>query len=342
MYIWTGADVNDQLETLCSVKHEAETALGLQDFKLPLHISLKMSFLVPDDQIDAVMECLTAYCYSLSPILVPVRGLEKENGIVWLRYGECPELSTMHDQLNVLMQDRFGIALHPYDSDFIFHTTLFMDQDNDKLAHAYEMVRSIPLPTTLRVSRCLIGMSPSGKPGDYRIVRTVDMNAAQVSDTVTLEPMTRHLCHALFMDWENDPSMYADPAQCPVYRYDADAVNRFFDKKQEPSRVMLAIMLQGKPIGALDLKHIDREAGECTLSIHLKNDSVKNRGYGTQAEILALRYAFNDLRLKTVFADAVSRNIRSQHVLKKAGFRFVEEKEGFRYYRCNRPENEDQ
>ena len=113
----------------------------------------------------------------------------------------------MHDQLNVLMQDRFGIALHPYDSDFIFHTTLFMDQDNDKLAHAYEMVRSIPLPTTLRVSRCLIGMSPSGKPGDYRIVRTVDMNAAQVSDTVTLEPMTRHLCHALFMDWENDPSM---------------------------------------------------------------------------------------------------------------------------------------
>ena len=70
--------------------------------------------------------------------------------------------------------------------------------------------------------------------------------------------------------------------------------------------------------------------------------SVKNRGYGTQAEILALRYAFNDLRLKTVFADAVSRNIRSQHVLEKAGFRFVEEKEGFRYYRCNRPENEDQ
>ena len=342
MYIWTGADVNDQLEPLGSMRREAETVLGLQDFMLPLYISLKMSFLVPDDQVDTMIECLTAFCGSLAPFQVPVRGIERENGIVWLRYCECPELSTVHDQLNVLMQDRFGIALHPYDSDFIFHTTLFMDQDNDKLARAYEMVRSIPLPSSLRVSRCLIGMSPSGKPGDYRIVRTVDMNAAQESDAVSLEPMTRRLCHTMFMDWKNDSSMYADPAQCPVYRYDADAVNRFFDKKQEPSRVMLAIMLQGKPIGALDLKRIDREAGECTLSIHLKNDSVKNRGYGTKAEILALRYAFNDLKLKTVFADAISRNIRSQHVLEKAGFRFVEEKDSFRYYRCNRPENEDQ
>lgn len=342
MYIWIGADVSNQLETLYSMKRKAETALGLQDFKLPLHISLKMSFFVSDDQADAVMKCLAAYCGTLSSFPVPVYGIEKEIGIVWIRYGFCQKLSTIHDQLNVLMQDRFHIGLHPYDSDFIFHTTLFMDRDNKKLTHAYEMICNTPLPSSLLLSRCLIGISPSGKPGDYHIVRTVDMSEKQVSDTVTLEPMTRHLCHALFMDWENDPSMYADPVQCPVYRYDADAVNRFFDKRQEPSRVMLAIMLQGKPIGALDLKHIDREAGECTLSIHLKNDSVKNRGYGTQAEILALRYAFNDLRLKTVFADAVSRNIRSQHVLEKAGFRFVEEKEGFRYYRCNRPENEDQ
>ena len=167
-------------------------------------------------------------------------------------------------------------------------------------------------------------------------------NLDQAEYEITLEPMTRTLCHALFMGWENDPSMYADPAQCLAYHYDADSVDRFFDKKQESSRVMLAVMLQGKPIGALDLKRIDRDAGECTLSIHLKNDSFKGKGYGTQAEVLALRYAFNDLGLKTVYADTVSRNTRSQHVLEKAGFRFVEEKDGFRYYRCDRSGDEDE
>ncbi len=340
MYIWIGADVSDQLETLYSMKREAETALGLQDFKLPLHISLKMSFFVSDDQADAVIECLAAYCGSLSSFPVPVHGIEKENGIVWIRYGFCQKLSTIHAQLNVLMQDKFHIGLHPYDSDFIFHTTLFMDQDNNKLTQAYEMVRNAPLPSSLQLSRCLIGMSPSGKPGDYHIVRTVDMSENRVSDEITLVPMTRELCHAMFKDWENDSSMYADPAQCPVYRYDADVVNRFFDKKQEASRIMLAVMLQGEPIGALDLKNINRDASECALSIHLKNDSVKNRGYGTQAEILALRYAFNVLDIKTVYADAVSGNKRSQHVLEKAGFRFIEEKDGFRYYRCDQPKCE--
>ena len=37
----------------------------------------------------------------------------------------------------------------------------------------------------------------------------------------------------------------------------------------------------------------------------MKNDGVKNHGYGTKAEILALDYAFHTLELKTVFADAI-------------------------------------
>ena len=65
----------------------------------------------------------------------------------------------------------------------------------------------------------------------------------------------------------------------------------------------------------------------------MQNDSVKGKGYGTQAEKLAIKYAFEKLGMLAVNADAVLKNTRSQHVLEKVGFRFVKEGGIFRYYR---------
>ena len=154
---------------------------------------------------------------------------------------------------------------------------------------------------------------------------------------ISLRVMTRALCRELYKGWENDPAIYADMALFAPYRYDEKAVDRYFDARQDPSRVLFAIMRDGVPIGEVQLKRIDRARGECTLSIHMQNDAMKGRGYGTAAERLALGYAFDELGLTAVNADAVIKNTRSQHVLEKAGFRFVGEADGFRYYRCQAP-----
>ena len=89
---------------------------------------------------------------------------------------------------------------------------------------------------------------------------------------ISLCVMTRELCHELFRGWENDPDIYMDPDRFTEYRYDAAAVNRYFDAKQDPSRILLAIMKDGAPIGEIQLKKIDRERKECTLGIHMQND----------------------------------------------------------------------
>ena len=146
--------------------------------------------------------------------------------------------------------------------------------------------------------------------------------------------MTRELCHELYKNWENDPAIYNDMDLFAPYCYDKDTVNRYFDSKQNPSRVLFAIMKDGKPIGELQLKQIDMESKECTLSIHMQNDAVKGRGYGTCAEQLALKYAFEVLGMAAVNADTVIKNTRSQHVLEKVGFHYIDERDGFRYYRC--------
>lgn len=146
--------------------------------------------------------------------------------------------------------------------------------------------------------------------------------------------MTRELCHELYKSWENDPAIYNDMDLFAPYHYDKNTVNRYFNSKQNSSCVLFAIMKDGKPIGELQLKQIDMENKECTLSIHMQNDTVKGRGYGTCAEKFALKYAFDVLGMVTVNADTVIENTRSQHVLEKVGFQYIGEKDGFKYYRC--------
>lgn len=120
------------------------------------------------------------------------------------------------------------------------------------------------------------------------------------------------------------------------YVYRPEQVDAWFDAHQRPDRIEFVVLHGEQPIGGLSLKHIDRKAGSRELGIHLQNDAVKGRGYGTQAERLALAYAFETLGLQAVHADAVLKNARSQHVLEKVGFRFVREEGIFRYYVCKR------
>ena len=154
--------------------------------------------------------------------------------------------------------------------------------------------------------------------------------------TIELQKMTRELCHELYKGWSNDASIYTDMSLFKPYSYEKAAVDRYFDSKNETSRILFAIMLEDRPIGELQLKRIDREKAECTLSIHLQNDAVKGKGYGTQAERLAVKYAFEELGMRAVNADTILKNTRSQHVLEKAGFQPVGESGAFRYYRMER------
>ena len=154
-----------------------------------------------------------------------------------------------------------------------------------------------------------------------------------VCEEISLCIMTRELCHELYKNWENDPAIYMDMGLFQPYVYNENAVNKYFDSRQDPSRILFAIIRENKPIGELQLKQIDRENKECTLSIHMQNDTVKGHGYGTCAEKLALEYAFDVLGMAAVQADTIIKNTRSQHVLEKIGFQFIEERDGFKHYR---------
>ena len=152
---------------------------------------------------------------------------------------------------------------------------------------------------------------------------------------IRLCEMTKELARIYYKDFVMDPDLFMDMTQFRPYVYSIEKCDETVERHRRSGRIYLAVMLSDRPIGEIILKNIDRDHSSCVLSIHLQNDQVKNKGYGTQAEMLAIQYAFDELKLKTVFADAIHKNKRSQRVLTKAGFRETHRDDTFIYYRCD-------
>ena len=136
------------------------------------------------------------------------------------------------------------------------------------------------------------------------------------ANSVTICPMTREMCHEFYKGFQNDPAI----GHYYEYVYTPEIADRYFDTNSVPERKMFAIVVDDRIVGECKLKEIDHNSKECSMGIHLQNDSVKEKGYGTQAERLVLRYAFEELGMLAVNADAALKNTRSQHVLEKVGF----------------------
>ena len=107
-----------------------------------------------------------------------------------------------------------------------------------------------------------------------------------------------------------------------------------YERQMRLGREYLAVMLEDAVIGEIVFKEIDRADRHCSLSIHLKNDSVKNQGFGTLAEEMALAYAFDTVGMDPVYVDAVLKNKRSRYVLEKIGLKCTHCEGIFRYYKC--------
>ncbi len=153
-----------------------------------------------------------------------------------------------------------------------------------------------------------------------------------MGEEIALRPYTAERCHAFWRDYIADPAMLSQP-----YIYDPREIERYYQVKVgDPARRFFAICHGEEVIGEIQLKRLDFEQRCGTMSVHLANDSFKGHGWGTRAEGLLLRYAFEELNLATVYADTIHRNARSQHVLEKLGFRHTGDDELLRYYQLTR------
>ena len=176
MHIWIAADLDPQLGELKSQVCRIRSRMNFDDPSgtLPLHISLKISFEIGEDLFEDALCAVTQYCSALSPFPVRPEKVEQNGTIVWIRIGANDTLRNIHGDLTGLVQERFGIAPHEFDLDFKFHTTLFFGSCRAEADRAFAAMQNLPLPAEVTVNRFLIGTSPTGQPGTYRVIREID------------------------------------------------------------------------------------------------------------------------------------------------------------------------
>ena len=161
----------------------------------------------------------------------------------------------------------------------------------------------------------------------------------QMNETVSLQPMTPEMHHVYYREYQNDPDLFLDRTQCKPFIYTPEWTDAYIRRQVGRKRICLAVMIGDEIAGEIILKDIVPRRS-ATLSICMKNDRFKGRGYGTQAERLAIAYVFHSLDIPVLYADSIIPNLRSQHVLEKVGFRPLRSKGDFKYYRIEREEQE--
>ncbi|MBP9819031.1 MAG: GNAT family N-acetyltransferase [Candidatus Pacebacteria bacterium] len=133
----------------------------------------------------------------------------------------------------------------------------------------------------------------------------------------------------LLMRWINDPDVRRNlGTQMPK----TEADEREFVLNRSKSNVILIIEVDGKPIGTMGLHNIRYPDATATTGAMIGEKSYWGKGYGTDAKMALLDYAFSTLGLRRVKSEAMVFNKRSLAYSMHCGYvvEGVKKKEVFR------------
>lgn len=97
----------------------------------------------------------------------------------------------------------------------------------------------------------------------------------------------------------------------------------------KPGRVVqfMICLPDDRAIGSVYFRDIDRQEGVAEYGIFIGEEEALGCGYGTAAARLALKFAFGDLQLRTIFLRFMADNIAARKSYEHAGFCMTDRKE---------------
>jgi RimJ/RimL family protein N-acetyltransferase len=133
----------------------------------------------------------------------------------------------------------------------------------------------------------------------------------------------------LLSDWTRDSgfSRFAmgEPAR---YRYPVTIKKWFEETSQSGYPFMVVTQVENKKIGEIEIDGINHLSGNGWLGIGIGERSYWGKGYGSEAIILILDFAFLWLNLHRVSLDVFEYNTRGVRAYEKLGFKLEGRKRG--------------
>jgi len=122
-------------------------------------------------------------------------------------------------------------------------------------------------------------------------------------------------------EWTNDPEVSrfldgdypGDPESCREW-HEAILSDRY-------SKGFIIARKNGDVIGDVELEHIAWRSGDAELRIRIGERSLWDKGYGTEAVLIIMRYAFSQLGLKRIYLRVFASNQRAVRCYQKCGFK---------------------
>ena len=124
-----------------------------------------------------------------------------------------------------------------------------------------------------------------------------------------------------FLVWENDPELakfFSDAL--PIYREEERDWLRKIHKDKNNHVVFAIDTIKGKNIGSVGLHRINWISRHSSLGIMIGNKKYWSNGYGTDAMMTILEFAFNSLNFHKVNLSVLSSNPRGHRCYVKCGF----------------------
>ena len=160
MFVWIGCDISHKFIEYREKVRECNADLNASEnsFKFPQHISLKITFETEDEIAKHCIKDIVEMLKATKSFTAKTKELELHDGIIWIRMEENEHFRFLHDELDQIAIS-YAVKQHEFDKNFIFHSTVVMDEDREKLEKLFERVKDIPYPEELKINTFLVGHS---------------------------------------------------------------------------------------------------------------------------------------------------------------------------------------
>lgn len=129
-----------------------------------------------------------------------------------------------------------------------------------------------------------------------------------------------------FSKWNRDTEYWRLLAAEPAMPYTKKQINQFVEKELLGDRpdmffFMIRLLTDGRLLGETGLDEVHWKHGESFVGISIGEREFWDKGYGTDAMRVLLRYAFSELNLHQVSLTVFEYNPRAIRSYEKAGFK---------------------
>jgi RimJ/RimL family protein N-acetyltransferase len=147
------------------------------------------------------------------------------------------------------------------------------------------------------------------------------MPAFRTGKTVILRPVMEEDV-PLFFEWMNDPEVtqYMETHR-PVTLSQEQAWFERVSKIEQDSVTLVIVVKKTKAcIGCISISKINSREGTAITGTVIGDKRAWGKGYGSEAKMLLLDHAFNDLNLRKIYSYVIGYNDRSLAYARRCGY----------------------